>query len=102
MTVPKIIQEVLNRVSFEDDQTLTNNQKAQARTNIGVPDDADVVKLSGTQTIAGDKDFSGELTAVTPDEDDNSTKVATTEFVMSAVNTIINSITLVNYDEVKF
>lgn len=40
--------------------------------------DSSVVKLAGTQTITGNKSFTGTTTAVTPSASDNSTKVATT------------------------
>ena len=58
MALPKIIQEVLNRVSFAGAQTLTDAQKTQARANIGAPDDAAVVKLTGAQSVSGVKTFS--------------------------------------------
>lgn len=39
-------------------QGLTNAQKSNARGNIGAADDAQVVKLTGNQTVAGTKTFS--------------------------------------------
>ncbi len=39
------------------EQTLTDEQKAQARTNIGAIDDTDVVTITTAQTITGDKTF---------------------------------------------
>ncbi|MFZ9959081.1 MAG: hypothetical protein ACO3GP_01720 [Candidatus Limnocylindrus sp.] len=50
------------------------------------------VGLSGTQTVSGDKTFSGNVslgsgaTASTPSNGDNSTKVATTAFVQNAIS----------------
>ena len=44
-------------------------------------DESNLVHISGTETITGDKTFSGELKAVTQPIDDASTKAATTEFV---------------------
>jgi len=41
----------------------------------------DVVALAGTQTITGDKTFSGTVEVPTPAAEDNSTKVASTAFV---------------------
>lgn len=49
--------------------------------------DSTVVRTTGNQTIAGDKDFTGDLTAVTQSAATNDTKVATTEYVTSAVAT---------------
>jgi hypothetical protein len=48
-------------------------------------DSADFVQITGTQTITGDKDFSGSLTAITQLNGDNTTKVATTAFVQDAI-----------------
>jgi hypothetical protein len=50
-----------------------------------VLDEIDGVTIGTTQTITGDKYFSGELTAVAPDEDDDSAKVATTSWVQNLV-----------------
>ena len=49
--------------------------------------DSTVIRTTGNQTIAGDKDFTGNLTAVTQAAATNDAKVATTEFVTSAVAT---------------
>lgn len=43
------------------------------------------VAKTGNQAVAGNKDFTGTLTAVTPNAGDNSQKVATTAFVNSAI-----------------
>jgi len=43
--------------------------------------DSSVVKLSGDQFIDGDKTFNGSLFATTPNDSENSERVATTEFV---------------------
>lgn len=44
------------------------------------------VQLLGTQTITGDKDFSGVVTVPTQANGDNSTKVASTAFVQDAIS----------------
>tara|TARA_R110000851_G_scaffold44178_4_gene108776 strand:+ start:2088 stop:3995 length:1908 start_codon:yes stop_codon:yes gene_type:complete len=49
--------------------------------------DSTVLRTTGNQTIAGDKDFTGNLTAITQAAATNDAKVATTEFVTSAVAT---------------
>mgnify|MGYP003634009122 CR=1 FL=1 len=49
--------------------------------------DSTVIRTTGTQTVSGDKDFAGNLTAVTQGAATNDTKVATTEYVTSAVAT---------------
>ena len=57
-------------------------------------DDSDVVHKTGNETIAGNKDFTGTITAVTPVTSDNSTKVATTAFVKAqsyATTEMLNS-----------
>jgi len=41
----------------------------------------DPTTIGGLLTVSGSADFTGVVTAVTPDADDNSTKVATTEYV---------------------
>lgn len=43
------------------------------------------VSKTGNEAVAGNKDFTGTLTAVTPNAGDNSQKVATTAFVNSAI-----------------
>lgn len=48
-------------------------------------DSSDFVKLAGSQTITGDKTFSGALIATTKTAGDNSTSVATTAYVDNAV-----------------
>lgn len=45
-------------VRYDASQTLSTPNKATARTNIGAADDAQVVKLTGNQTVAGTKTFS--------------------------------------------
>jgi hypothetical protein len=44
--------------------------------------------LAGAQTVTGNKDFTGTLTAVTQATTDNSTKVATTKFVIDILKAI--------------
>ena len=48
-------------------------------------DSSDFVKLIGSQTITGDKTFSGALISTTQTNGDNSTKVATTAYVDNAI-----------------
>ncbi len=48
-------------VKFDSVQTLTDAEKTQARTNIGAPADSEVVKLTNSQTVSGDKNFTGLL-----------------------------------------
>jgi len=55
MSFPKIIQEVLNKVSFDRSQALTEDQKAQVRTNIGSADDSKVVKIDSTQSLTDEQ-----------------------------------------------
>ena len=52
--------------------------------------------LSSTQTITGDKTFSGSLFAVTQTGSDNSTKVATTAFVTSKLSNLTNVVNTFN------
>ena len=47
-----------------------------------------ILSTNTTQTVSGDKDFTGELTATTQQSSDNSTKVATTAYVTTAVNNV--------------
>ena len=48
---------------------------------------SNIAQLSGTQTITGNKTFSGTTIAVTQTSGDNSTKLATTAYVESAIAT---------------
>ena len=41
----------------------------------------DPVVITGLLTVSGDTEFTGTVTAITPEAGDNSTKVATTEYV---------------------
>lgn len=50
--------------------------------------DSSVVKLTGNQTIGGTKTFSSSPVAPTPSTTDNSTKVATTEYVTDVLKAI--------------
>lgn len=65
---------------------------ADARTALGAAADADVVKLTGTQTIAGTKTFSASPVVPTPATSDNSTKAASTAWVRSALGTIFTAL----------
>lgn len=49
-------------------------------------DSSDFVKIATSQTITGDKDFTGVLTAITQTNGNNSTKVATTAYVDNAIS----------------
>jgi hypothetical protein len=52
--------------------------------------------LTSSQTISGDKAFSGNLTAVTQAGTDNSTKVATTAYVTSKLGNLTNVVNTFN------
>lgn len=47
--------------------------------------DNNACMLAGSQTITGDKDFAGTTTAITQTATDNSTKIATTAFVVDVL-----------------
>ena len=49
-----------------------------------------VVRVTTNQTIAGDKTFTGTLLAVTPVESDNTTKIATTAFVKTSIDNLVD------------
>lgn len=63
---------------------------------------AGFVQIAGTQTITGDKTFSGPVSlgasgsATTPSANDNSTKVATTAYVDGAVGSLTTGVSAVN------
>lgn len=65
-------------------KTQMDAQSAAISQNINVLD-AQNVKLTGNQTIAGIKTFSSSLIVPTPANSDNSTKVATTAFIKSYI-----------------
>ena len=48
------------------------------------------VRLTTNQTIAGDKTFTGTVIVPTPVESDNTTKIATTAFVKTAVDNLVD------------
>ena len=48
------------------------------------------VRVTTNQTIAGDKTFTGTVIAPTPVESDNTTKIATTAFVKTAVDNLVD------------
>ena len=50
-----------------------------------------VVRLTTNQTIAGDKTFTGTVVAPTPVESDNTTKIATTAFVKTSIDNLVDS-----------
>lgn len=50
--------------------------------------DSNACMLAGSQTVTGDKDFTGTITAVTQSTTDNSTKIATTAFVVDVLEAI--------------
>lgn len=78
--------------TIQDDSDATKKFKFQASgistattRTITVPDaNITLVGAENTQTISGDKTFSGTVTAVTQSFSDSSTKVATTAFVKAA------------------
>ena len=49
-----------------------------------------VVRLTTNQTIGGDKTFTGTLIAPTPVESDNTTKIATTAFVKTSIDHLVD------------
>ena len=49
-----------------------------------------VVRLTTNQTIAGDKTFTGILISPTPVENDNTTKIATTAFVKTSIDNLVD------------
>jgi hypothetical protein len=63
---------------------------------------AGFVQIAGSQTITGDKTFSGAIalgasgSATTPSANDNSTKVATTAYVDGAVGSLTTGVSAVN------
>ena len=59
--------------------------------------DADVVKLTGNQSIAGEKTFTSSPKVPTATAGDNTTKVATTAFVKTAIDNSVNSVKAVSY-----
>lgn len=65
--------------------TAAANSASQAATTI-----ESAVHKTGNETISGNKNFTGDLTAVTQQDGDNSTKVATTAFVKSVANKTID------------
>ena len=50
-----------------------------------------VVRLTTNQTIAGDKTFTGTVVVPTPVESDNTTKIATTAFVKTSIDNLVDS-----------
>jgi hypothetical protein len=69
--------ETTNTLFYGKGETVNN----AAAAIIPIGGDGAFVALSGTQTVAGSKTFTGLVNAVTPPVVDNSTLVATTEFV---------------------
>lgn len=59
---------------------LTTNGTTASWATVSV-DTSDCVKLTGDQTVAGNKTFSGTTAVVTPTVSDNSTKPATTAYI---------------------
>ena len=49
-----------------------------------------VVRVTTNQTIAGDKTFTGTLLAPTPVESDNTTKLATTAWVNTTIDNLVD------------
>ncbi len=89
----------------EADDTLyygkgTGGEGGLATSSLAIAGPGAYVGLSGTQTVTGNKTFSGTVelggsaTATTQTSGDNSTKVATTAFVAAAVGAVSGSFTL--------
>lgn len=72
-------------VKFDSVQTLTDAQKAQARTNIDAPANSDVVHLIGNESVSGVKTFADSPIVPTADEADYSQKSANTAFVQTRI-----------------
>ena len=79
-------------VRHDAEQTLTDAQKAQARTNIGAIDDTNVVHINDAQTITGAKEFTDS--PVVPDvvEADFSQKASNTKFVKTVVRKAVDEL----------
>jgi hypothetical protein len=74
-----------NTISLRTAAEMLSDIGAQAALGYTAADDAAVVKLTGDQTVAGTKTFSASPVAPTPSANDNSTKVATTAYVDTAI-----------------
>ena len=77
----------LGNVDNTSDANKPVSTATQSSLNLKANDNA-VVKLTGNQTIAGVKTFSSSPIVPTPTSGDNSTKVATTAFVLAEINKI--------------
>lgn len=73
-------------VIYNVTQSTTDNSRKVATTAYVKNNLVNYVTTNTAQTISGDKDFTGTVTAVTQTAGDNSTKVATTAYVDSAVS----------------
>ena len=87
---PKVrhLQNVANVTVTFVAQTLTDEQKTQARLNIGAADAASVVTLADAQTITGAKTFRGAVIVPTVGATDDSQNAATTAWVRALVGSI--------------
>ena len=77
----------LSNVDNTSDANKPVSTATQSSLNLKANDNA-VVKLTGNQTIVGVKTFSSSPIVPTPTSGDNSTKVATTAFVLAEINKI--------------
>ena len=73
-------------VIYNVTQSSTDNSRRVATTAYVKNNLVNYVTTNTTQTISGDKSFTGTVTAVTQTAGDNSTKVATTAYVENAVS----------------
>lgn len=89
-SIPTKVSDLTNDSQFVTQTDLSSlltpieGNVAQLRADLTTLDGV-AVKVSGNQTIAGDKTFSGNVMGVTAAEGDNSTKLATTAFVQNAI-----------------
>ena len=96
-----LLNAVNNKIDKDGTMTITGNipMSGHKITGLGTPTmsgDAATLgwvndyacMLAGSQTISGDKAFTGTTTAVTPSTTDNSTKIATTKFVVDVLKAI--------------
>ena len=77
----------LGNVDNTSDANKPVSTATQSSLNLKANDNA-VVQLTGNQTIVGVKTFSSSPIVPTPTSGDNSTKVATTAFVLAEINKI--------------
>jgi len=68
----------------------TNLYFTDARADARVSAASDIVRITGTQSIAGAKTFTGDIIATTQAANESSTKVATTAYVQTELSALLN------------